>query len=93
MMFVIVDILLKKLDFDKFLHKHLMPQYNTGTIRYLNHDFTIILTVLFVVEQEVTLELLIQCLIYLILPFHFFEESELVVEHFFLVVFTLNNSR
>jgi hypothetical protein len=54
MMFVVVEILLKKLDFEKFFHEHLMSQFYPGTIRNLPHEFAVILIVLFVVKQKMT---------------------------------------
>ena len=73
-MFIIVEVLLKELDFKKLLHKHLMSQLNPCTVRYLNHYITIILAVLLIVELKVILQLFVQFLIYTILLFHLLEQ-------------------
>jgi hypothetical protein len=54
MMLIIVEILLQELDLEKLFQKHLMSQFNAGTIWNLDHNIAIILCVLFVIELEMT---------------------------------------
>lgn len=93
MMFIIVKILLKKLDLEKLFQKHLMSQFNPCTIRYLDHNITIILCILFIIELEMTFELLVQSLVYVVLILHLFEQCELVIKHLLLVVLALCDRR
>ena len=86
MMFLIIEVLFKELDLKKLLHEHLMPQFDASTIRYFNHDFTIILCVLFVIELEMTFELLIQSFVNIVFLFHLLEECELVIQHLLFIV-------
>ena len=59
LMFVIVEVLLKKLDITELLQKHMMSQLNPLNVWQLDHNITVVFFIFFVVEVDVLLDLLV----------------------------------
>jgi len=59
LMFVIFEVLLKKLDITELLQKHMMSQLNPLNVWQLDHNITVVFFIFFVVEVDVLLDLLV----------------------------------
>jgi len=59
LMFVIFEVLLKKLDITKLLQKHMMSQLNPLNVWQLDHKITVVFLIFLVVVVDVLLDLLV----------------------------------